>query len=361
MPKPDLMEYIKKDIFTIAEIGKNFIQTKEDQSVEVYIENAKSLIKAAKAAGADAVKLQTHDYRDEQLNIDVTAPHFSGSDRYSWVKRNTEATPPEFWQALKTYSDELDIIFFSTPMSRGAAQKLEAIDPPIWKVGSGDLLDFVLLDYLTQTGKPIIVSSGMSTLEEVDKAVAFLKKRTDKLVLLHCVSQYPVTDPKDFNLKTIEFFQKRYEIPIGFSDHSLEADATLAAAAMGAVVIEKHFSWSRELWGSDHKVSLMPDEFKAMVDSLRHKKPVNLADYGEETKLLQEEEAKFRPLFRKSLMAGADVAPGTTLSPELIYAMRPQAYAGGLPSEDYESVLGRKVTKHLSKYEPITAEVLEQP
>lgn len=350
----DLLEYIQDNIFIIAEIGKNFIQTAEDQPTAKYIENAQALIKAAKEAGADAVKFQTHSYEDEQLAIEVTAPHFSGSDRYNWVKRNTEATPLAFWQALKEYSDSLGITFFSTPMSRGAAKKLGDIEPSLWKVGSGDLLDFVMLDYLASTGKPIIISSGMSTLEEVDLAIAFLKKRTDKIILLHCVSQYPVTDPKDFNLQTIEFFSTRYNIPIGFSDHSLTHESALAAATMGAVVIEKHFSWKRDLWGSDHKVSLTPEEFKTMVEKLRAKETVDVSDYGEETKFLQPEEAKFRPIFRKSLMAGQTIPAGTVLTKEMIYAMRPQAYAGGLPSEAYESVLGKKTTQTLNKYDPIT-------
>ncbi|GAF77642.1 unnamed protein product, partial [marine sediment metagenome] len=178
------------DVFVIAELGKNFIQTKEERPVEEYLENAKELVQLAKQAGADAVKFQAHNIEDEQLDIKITAPHFSGSDRYNWVKRNTLATPPDFWKALKKYCDKLGIIFFSTPMSRGAAQMLEQrLDVPLWKVGSADILDFVMLDFIAKTNKPIILSTGMSTLAEVDKAVAFLQKRTRDIVLMHCVSE----------------------------------------------------------------------------------------------------------------------------------------------------------------------------
>src|SRR3989344_846046 len=146
-----------EDVFFIAELGKNFIQTQEDRPVSEYLENAKVLVKAAKDAGADAVKLQTHEVEDEQLNIEVVSPHFKRADRYSWVTRNMQATPlEEFWKPLKAYCDELGIIFFSTPMSRKAAQKLKAFDVPFWKVGSGDVQDYVTLDYMFSTGKPII-------------------------------------------------------------------------------------------------------------------------------------------------------------------------------------------------------------
>ena len=352
-----IWERIEKGVFVIAEIGKGFIQTKEDKTQEEYLENAKKLVFSAKEAGAHAVKFQTHWLEDEQMNISITAPHFSGMDRYNWVKRNETATPLWFWQELKKYCDDLGIIFFSTPMSRGAAKILEQVGVEIWKVGSADILDFVMLDYLASTKKPIIISSGMSTLEEIDKAVGFLQKRAIKIALLHCVSQYPCP-LENLNLKTIEFFKERYNVPIGFSSHSIEIDSAIAAVQMGARIIEKHFSFSRDFWGSDHKSSLLPDEFKAMVDKIRKCVRVDLADYGKADKVLQEEEAVFRPVFRKSLVAGSDLAAGDILTSEKIYAMRPQVYIDGLHSEEYENVLGKKVIKDLKKYDPIKLEYL---
>ena len=347
----------RQEVFVIAEIGKNFIQTEDSKTFQEYVNNAKELIKAAKDAGANAVKFQTHNIEDEQLNIDVVSPHFVGSDRYSWVKRNNDATPLEFWKEIKKYADEIDIIFFSTPMSRGAARILEEVGVDLWKVGSGDILDFVTLDYIAQTGKSILISSGMSSLDEVDKAIDFLKKRTDKIVLLHCVSKYPCSE-EELNLGTISFFKKRYDIPVGFSDHSLGHRSTLAATEKGAVVIEKHFSLSRDLWGADHKVSMTPHEFKSMVDDIRGGKKVKLDNDGDENKILQDDEAVFRPFFRKSLMFSRDVQEGETIVSDMIYAMRPQKHAGGLSSEEYENVIGKHITKNVNKYDPITKDVL---
>ncbi|MFH1894732.1 MAG: N-acetylneuraminate synthase family protein [Patescibacteria group bacterium] len=343
--------------FIIAEIGKNFIQTKEEKTIKEYLNNAKELIRLAQKAGADAVKFQTHNVEDEQLNIDIISPHFSGSDRYGWIRRNDLATPLEFWQELKKYCEELGIIFFSTPMSRGAAIKLEKINVPLWKIGSGDVLDFVMLDFIADTKKPIIISSGMSVLEEIDKTIDFLQKKNAQVALLHCVSKYPCP-PEELNLKTIEFFKKRYDIPIGFSDHSIGYESAIAAAVnLGAAIIEKHFSLDRNLWGADHKVSMTPEEFKEMVKNIRNKKKIKSEDYGQESKVLQQGEAVFRPIFHKSLMAGQDIKKGTIITKEMVYAMRPQVYAGGLPSKDYERVLGKITKKDLNKYDPITPDV----
>ncbi len=359
MTNEQIWEKIQSGTFIIAEIGKNFIQSEDERSVAEYIGNAKELVRKAKEAGADAVKFQTHNVEDEQMKIDVTSPHFSGSDRYSWVKRNTEATPLEFWKEVKTYSDAIGIVFFSTPMSRGAAMKLEDLGVPIWKVGSGDILDFVMLDFIARTGKPVIISSGMSTKEEVDSAVNFLKARANRIALLHCVSKYPCP-PEDLNLNTIKFFKKRYDMPIGFSDHSLGHESALAATGMGATVVEKHFSLSRDLWGADHKTSLTPDEFKKLVWGIRNKKESSIKHYGEEAKVLQDDEAVFRPFFRKSLVAGQDIEQGVLISPEMLYAMRPQGFIdGALHSEEYENVLGRKTKRPLIKYDPIGFEDLE--
>lgn len=353
------------NVFIIAEVGKNFIQSEDERPVAEYLENAKRLAKAAKDAGADAVKFQTHSVEDEQLNIEVVSPHFKGADRYSWVTRNTNATPVDgFWKPLKEYCDEIGITFFSTPMSRGATKLLNDLGVQLWKVGSGDILDFVMLDYLASTGKPIIISSGMSTLDELDVSIRFLKERSAEVALLHCVSKYPCP-PEDLNLATIEFLRDRYDLPTGFSDHSIGIDSTLAAVALGARIVEKHFSFDRALWGSDHKVSMTPDELKELVTGIRElendeEKKEYLAhediraSMGTPGKTLQEDEAVFRPYFRKSLMAGQDIPAGTALKPDMIYAMRPQAYAGGLPSERYPDVVGKTTTRELKKYDPIS-------
>ncbi|MBX4210362.1 N-acetylneuraminate synthase family protein [Candidatus Parcubacteria bacterium] len=350
VPNTDIS--IGEGVFVIAEAGKNFIQTKEEKSTEEYLKNAKELARLAKEAGADAIKFQTHNVTDEQANISVVSPHFSGSDRYSWVKRNTESTPIEFWKELKAYCDSIGIIFFSTPMSRGAAEKLTEVGVNLWKVGSGDILDFVTLDYMAQSGKPIIISSGMSTLEEIDTMMKFLKKRNAQVILLHCVSKYPCP-PEELNLMTIPFLAKRYGIVVGFSDHSIGYDSAVAATNLGAKVIEKHFSLSRSLYGADHKVSMTADEFKTMVQKIRKGEKIALSQYGREEKFLHDDEAVFRPLFRKSLVWGGEAKKGTIVTSDMVYAMRPQAYLEGLPSEQYEMVIGKKLTRDTSRFEAV--------
>ena len=364
----NLWDKISKGTLVVAEVGKGFIQTEADQAVETYLQNAKELARLAKEAGADAVKFQTHTVEDEQANTNVVAPHFKGADRYNWVKRNTEATPAWFWQELKKYCDDIGILFFSTPMTRGAAQLLnDNVGVELWKVGSGDILDFVMLDYLASTQKPIIISGGMSTLAEVDKAIDFLKRRGASLALMHCVSKYPCPTA-ELNLRTVEFFKQRYNIPVGFSDHSIGIDSALASVALGATIIEKHFSLSRDLWGSDHKVALTPSELRDLVDGVRKiesdpllkeeylNKEVVKAGLGQADKILQSGEEQFRPFFRKTLVAACDIKKGEVVSSEKLWAMRPQAHLSGLPSERYEQVLGRKASADLKKGDPIPAD-----
>lgn len=369
---PDaIWKKIQDGVFIIAEAGKNFIQTEEERPVEEYLANAKRLVDDAVTSGADAIKFQTHNVEDEQLDINVVSPHFKGSDRFRWVSRNTNATPLDaFWKPLKAYCDEKGIVFFSTAMSRGAAQKLDEVGVSVWKIGSGDILDFVMLDYMRKSGKPIIISSGMSTLAEVENAIRFLREKNDRVALLHCVSKYPCP-PEELHLKTIEFYKEHFDIPIGFSDHSIANESSFAAVAMGATILEKHFSSSRTLWGADHKVSLSREEFADLVNGAHAvqtdktkreailKSELVQRGMGSKEKVLQDDEAVFRPLFRKSLMAGQDIPAGTVMTSEMVYAMRPQQYAGGLPSEQYESILGKKASIALKKYDPITLESIE--
>ena len=372
MNSDQIWSKLQKGVFIIAEAGKNFIQTEEDRPVEEYLKNAMRLVDEAAKAGADAIKFQTHNVEDEQLNINVVSPHFKGSDRYRWVSRNEKATPVDkFWKPLKAHCDKQGIVFFSTPMSRGAAIILdEQVGVSLWKIGSGDILDFVMLDYIRRSGKPIIISSGMSTLEEVEMTLKFLREKNDRVALLHCVSKYPCP-PEELRLKTIDFYKEKFDMPVGFSDHSIGIEPDLVAVAMGATILEKHFSMSRDLWGSDHKVSMTPEELRDLVSGvdgitkdIKEKSRVLESDFakrgiGSGAKILQDGEAVFRPLFRKSLMAGQDIPSGAILRLEMIYAMRPQQYAGGLPSEYYEKILGKKTKVALKKYDPITDNSLE--
>lgn len=368
-----IWDTFQKGVFVIAEAGKNFIQTEEDRPVAEYLANAKRLVDEAVAGGADAIKFQTHTVEDEVMNIDFTSPHFTakGSGRYEWVMRNANATPlDEFWKPLKRYCDEKGIIFMSTPMSRGAAEKLDQVGMSVWKIGSGDILDFVCLDYVRNSVKPIILSSGMSTLEEIEKAIHFVREKNKRVALLHCVSKYPCP-PEELRLGTIAFLKETFDMPIGFSDHSIGIEPDLVAVAMGATIVEKHFSLSRDFYGADHKVSMTPDELasltagiKEILENPEKKKAILESEYAQRAmmgreKILQEDEAVFRPLFRKSLVAGQSIPSGTVLMKEMIYAMRPQEYIPGIPSEEYERVIGKMVTRDMEKYEPITEDIIK--
>ncbi|MEK7541927.1 MAG: N-acetylneuraminate synthase family protein [Patescibacteria group bacterium] len=368
-----LEEKIKTSVFIVAEIGKNFIRTEEERPVSEYLENAKEMARLAKEAGADAVKFQTHNVEDEVLNIDFDSPHFKGKSRYAWVSRNERATPLDaFWRPLKAYCGEQGIVFFSTPMSRGAAMKLEKVGVPFWKVASSDILDFPMLDFEARTGKPIMIPTGMSTLEDIDVCLDFLRRRGASFILMHAISRYPYP-AEDSNLLTIRFFQKRYPgIAVGFSQNSPWCEPAIAAVALGARVVEQHFTADRGLWGPDHKVSMTPDEFRQMAAAIRQaegspeKQQEILSDpamqkyMGREEKFLQEGEIPFRGLFRKSLVAARDLPAGAALAPEDIYAMRPQEIIGGLPSERYEAALGKKIIRPLKKYDPIPPDFLEK-
>ena len=353
-----------KEIFIVAEIGKNFIQTEEERPIAEYLRNAKELIDAAAEAGVDAVKFQTHELSDEQLNVPIVGPHAPSFDRYPWVRRNTEATPIRFWQAIKKHAEKRRLVFFSTPMSRKAAEKLDKVGVPIWKVASGDMLDYALLDYMFETDKPMIISSGQVSLAELDGIVGHIRARGIQFALLYCVSHYPC--PKEFfNLGTIEHFQEKYpEAVIGFSDHSIEnIDIPLAAVKLGAQIIEKHFSLSRDLFGTDHKVSMTPGEMKSLVEAIRedqYKKVNHKLYYGKKTKELEGAKNHMRPSFNKALVAARNLPKGTTLTKKMVYAMRPIKLIKGLPSEKFFEVIGHKTRAALKKYQPISWRVLKK-
>lgn len=332
----------------IAEIGKNFVTTEQPEPLEVLLERAKELIREAKKAGADVVKFQAHSNDEIHPEAHLTSPHFD-QDRYEWVKRNTY--PREFWEEISNYCREVDIEFLCTPMSRGAAYLVEDFVDR-WKIGSGDITDFVLLDYIRDYRKPIIISTGMSSLQEIRKAYDFIREKTEDVTILHCVSEYPCK-LDDLNLLTIPFLKKQFpEAKIGFSDHSLEVITGNMAVQMGAEVIEKHFTLDRNAFGPDHKCSLLPNEFTQMVREIRERFPwFSREALGVETKFINEEEMKFRPIFRKGLFVGRDIKQGELIAREDIIALRPK---GDAPkSEDYELYIDKVADKDYEQFQPL--------
>lgn len=328
----------------IAEIGKNFVTTSEEEDMTMLLTRARLLIAEAKRCGVDTVKFQIHQFEDEVLPI---------SQRYEWVKRNTY--PIDFWWKIKEFCRKLEINFLVTPMSRGAAIMMnEDIGIDRWKVGSGDILDFVMLDYIRDSGKPVILSSGMSTLEELEKSYNFLREKTKDISILHCVSMYPC--PLEcLNLATIPFLKEKFpDAKIGFSDHYNGIESSLMAVSCGAKIIEKHFTLSRNAWGPDHMLSLNSYELGLLVRSIRENNLLGVGTevFGVQTKYVRQEEVKLRSIFHKGLYASRNIKKDTLITSEELISLRPKIETSE-PSENYVSFLGKFIQADTLKYEPI--------
>ena len=228
---------------------------------------------------------------------------------------------------------------------------------PFWKIGSGDIEDYVLLDYVSSTGKPIVISTGMVSKNELDAVVGFLKSKNVSFSILYCVSKYPC--PKDkFNLSSIEYLRNKYpDVTIGFSNHNYEdSELDLAAIKLGARIIEKHFSFDRNMWGSDHRVSVTPEEMKNLVELIKKRKYASVdvePYYGNIEAEFDGANNEFRSYFKKTLVAGRDIKEGETINKEMLYAMRPASYLKGLSSNYFISVLGKRAAKHIKKFTPL--------
>jgi len=246
----------------IADIGKNFItwdwkeqlKTGGEILTDLGWQNATKMIRLAKESGATVAKFQTHVFEDEKIKRDKS--------RYNWIEFNEQITPIEFWEEMKNECDEIGIEFMTTPMSKMAAQKVNHLVKR-WKVSSADIVDFELLKYLKETKKPIIISTGMSTEGQIDKVVDYLGDQIE--FINYCVSIYPCPIYK-IDLSKMIKLKDKYNLSVGFSDHSLSIEVPTLAVRMGAVAVEKHFTLDRNVYGPDHKASLLPEEFKKMVD-----------------------------------------------------------------------------------------------
>ena len=350
-------------VFLIAEIGKNFIDVEVEERESVLLGKAIRLVEAAKEAGADAVKFQTHCVADEVLPLEFSSPHFIGVNRYRWVKRNEEATSLDgFWRPLKNVCQSIGIEFFSTPMSKGAAIKLDQLGVDLWKIGSADLSDYVLLNFLASTRKPIIVSSGMVSLQELKSHISTYARLGSRPAILYCVSKYPC-QPNDFNMATIKSLTETYpENVIGFSDHSVDSHfPALCAVKLGARIVEKHFSLDRNAWGSDHKASLMPHEYAAMVKAIRmgvEGIEVQGALLGELDRELEGATNVYRKYFEKGLVIASPVLRGDRFEVSHLSAMRPQMHIP-IPASELFNILGAKATRDISIGEILTIEMIE--
>ncbi len=317
-------------------------------------EQALAIIRAMKDAGADAVKLQT--YTADTLTIDCDRPDFIIGAGTVWEGQRLHElygkayTPWEWHADLFALAEELGMDCFSTPFDNSAVDFLEQFDPPVYKVASFELVDLGLIEYIASKGRAIIMSTGMGSREEIQDAVDVVKRAGVPLTLLKCTSAYP-SPPSSMNLRTMNDLATSFDVPVGLSDHTLGITVPIAAVAMGATVIEKHFTLSRDDEGPDSSFSLEPAEFREMVDSIR----IVEQALGEVKYELSEKE-KASIVFRRSLYAVADIAQGEALTTENVRSIRP---GHGLKPKFLKQLLGKTAAQAIQRGTPISAEVVE--
>jgi N,N'-diacetyllegionaminate synthase len=325
-------------VFITAELGKNHLGN---------LTLAKHLIDKAKEAGVDAVKFQTHIASDEQLKDHVVSPHFDRS-RYEWVKENM--LPKEWFEEVFNYAKKMGLICYSTPMSKAAAEMLSDLGVPAFKIGSADMCDFHMLEFVAQTMKPIILSTGMNTLEDIKRSLDFVTRYNDQIVLAHAVSLYPCP-PELMNLKTMWTLREKFDRPIGLSDHSLGKHLSIAAVAMGAVCIEKHFTLDSALPGPDHKISLTPGEMRELVKGIREVESAR----GDGVKRLLPEEEKYGKVFWKCIVTSKAITRGQVIRRDMLRSKRP--FKGISPAE-ISKVVGRIALVDMEEDTPITYDMI---
>jgi pseudaminic acid synthase len=330
----------EQPVYVIAEISANHNQSFED---------AVRLVRAAADAGADAVKLQT--YTPDTITIDCDNRYFR-IEGTIWEGRNLyqlygEAYTPWEWQGeLKAVAEGRGLHCFSSPFDATAVDFLEELDVPAYKIASFENVDLPLLRRVAATGKPVIVSTGMASLAEIDEAVGTLRAAgAEQVALLKCTSAYPAM-PEGMNLRTIPHLGDAFRVPVGLSDHTLGTAVPVAAVALGAAIIEKHITLSREVPGPDSAFSLEPGEFRAMVDAVRMAQPaLGQVHYG-----LSPSEEKSRA-FRRSLFVVRDIEAGEELTAANIRSIRP---GFGLPPKYLDEVLGKRALRAIARGTPLS-------
>lgn len=314
--------------YFIAEIGNN-------HNGDPYL--AKALIKESVEAGADAVKFQKRFVKEtfakELLDAPQTKNQVYGKT-YGEYREAFELSLDDF-KMLQAYARELGTTLFVTPFDHSSVDFLEQLEMQVYKIASFDLTNLPLLEYVASKKKPMFVSTGMASLEEVQQAVEAVAKYNDQLALLHCVSIYPTPDDK-LNLRAMESLIKEFSpIPVGYSGHEKGILASQTAVALGAKVVERHITLDKRMPGPDHgTVSITPDEFKAMVDTTRRIE----ASMGTGTKSIDELELKTRKKHGKSVVSLTDIPKGTKITPQMLICKSP---GRGYPPRMFDSVVGR--------------------
>ena len=328
---------IGEPCYVIAEIGINH---------NGKISLAKKLIDVASKCGANAVKFQKRDlnsiYRKEILenpNLDS-----QGTEMLIGILREVELEEEDYKEIIE-YCKEKEITFLCTPWDKISVDFLERFNVPAYKIASADMTNFPLIKHISNTKKPMMISTGMSTLEEIEKTVNFVKSLNAQFVLLHCNSTYP--SPIDLlNLKMIPFLREKFNVPIGYSGHETSIIPTLAAANMGAVIIERHITLDKKMEGLDHAASLEPDELKQLIQNIRESEVA----YGKPEKKMSRGEILQREVLGKSLVCSNTIDVGEIFSEKNIEVKGP---ARGLSPQYYYEILNKKTKRKIEKGEYI--------
>lgn len=331
---------INQKIFIIAELSAN-------HGHDINI--AKDTIKAAKEAGADAIKIQT--YTADTLTIDCDNEYFKLDSGTIWDGRTlydlySEAYTPWEWQKeLMEYANSIGLIFFSTPFDKTAVDFLEELDVPVYKVASFEIMDIPLIEYIASKGKPMIMSTGVASLSDIEEAVNACKRMgNDQIILLKCTSSYPAKI-EDANLNTIPNMKETFGVEVGLSDHTLGITVPVVSVALGAKVIEKHFILDKSIGGPDASFSMEPHEFRQMVESVRDaEKALGKVDYS-----MNEKKMNSRVLGR-SLFVVKDIKAGEKFTEENVRSIRP---SNGLHPKFYSEIIGKIANVDIDRGTPI--------
>lgn len=334
-------------IIIIAEAGVNHNGS---------LETAKQMVLAAREAGADYIKFQT--FSPEKL-VSVFAEkaeyqkQTTGTEESQLEMLKKLALTQEDFLELNEYCRQQGIGFLSTPFDLDSIHFLNRLHMDFWKLPSGEITNLPYLLEIAGTGKPVVMSTGMCDMEEIRQAVDCLKKAgTPELTLLHCNTEYP-TPMEDVNLKAMAAMEREFHLPVGYSDHTKGIEIPIAAAALGACVIEKHFTLDRTMEGPDHRASLEPEELKAMVTAVRNVEQA----LGNGRKEPSASEEKNRAVARKSIVARCRIKKGETLSEDNLTAKRPGT---GISPMRWPELMGRKADRDYAEDELIGTEVLRQ-
>jgi N-acetylneuraminate synthase len=314
---------------------------------------AHAFIDAIASAGADAVKFQTHIAAAESTPDEPWRVKFSPQDssRYEYWKRMEFSE--EQWRGLKQHANDRGLMFLSSPFSLEAIELLQRVGVAGWKIASGEVSNATMLDRVADTGVPVLLSTGMSPVSEIDKAIARLRDRGSRFAVLQCTSSYPCP-PEKLGLNLLSFFRDRYQCPVGLSDHSGTIYAGLAAAALQCQILEVHVTMSREMFGPDVPVSLTTDELRQLVNGVRfiEKAIANPIDKN----ALASELSPLRDLFTKSLVTRSELAAGTILRAEHLAAKKPGT---GIPANKLPELIGARLLRNLKADEMVRREDVE--